>query len=55
MSDELGLSMILAWTIIPFACFMVFVVVRDIWLSSKLPNFVTTLQPGTIHRNRTVG
>ena len=52
-----AISILLAWTIIPFACFMVFYVVREIWMTSKESSLKleTTLQDRAFHRNRTVG
>jgi hypothetical protein len=42
------ISIILAWTIIPLASFMVLYVVREIWASSKESNSESNLE-STLH------
>jgi len=51
--NEFGI--LLAWMIIPFACFMVFYAVRDILASKKESDLESTLQHRAFHRDRTVG
>jgi len=51
--NELGI--LLAWMIIPFAFFMVYYAVRDIWLSATESDLSSTLQRQALHRKRPVG
>jgi hypothetical protein len=50
--NELGI--LLAWMIIPSACFMVFYAVRDILNSGTELALQSTLHHKAFHRNRTV-
>jgi hypothetical protein len=49
------LDLLLAWMIIPAACFMVFYAVRDILSTNSEPNLALNLHRKAFHRKRMVG